>query len=240
MEFASLEENKMQLNLRQQLQNKTWSIAEYQLQEGCRVVRTAVSPPANRAMLHWAAAVAEKQNLGLQSCIIYKRDHVRLLQQQHLHQQTGSCYTLRQQQLQRNKTLIAELTATTRERERGRERERERCKWVAEQHFHQMCMLHTQIGQCKKWLQHSALPMLLGWTWWHMPMHLLATGSAKWSDRFSSGPLPVTMACMKKPKAEDGPKNLSLCGRYLQQGTITTFCRTWSQSFFHTQTNMST
>jgi hypothetical protein len=34
-----------------------------------------------------------------------------------------------------------------------------------------MCMLHTQIGQCKKWLQQSAQPMLLGWTWWHMPMH---------------------------------------------------------------------
>jgi hypothetical protein len=57
MEFASLEENKMQLNFRQQLQNKTWSSAElYQPQEGCRVVRTAVSPPANRSMLHWCSS----------------------------------------------------------------------------------------------------------------------------------------------------------------------------------------
>ncbi len=77
MEFASLKENKMQLNLRQQLQNKTWSIAElYLLQEGCRVVRTAASPPANRVMLHWCSSscretkpwTAELHHLQERSC----------------------------------------------------------------------------------------------------------------------------------------------------------------------------
>jgi hypothetical protein len=109
-----------------------------------------------------AAAVAEKQSLGLQSCIIYKRDHVRLLQQQHLHQQTGSCYTLRQQQLQRNKTLIAELAATTRERERERERDvsgSQNSIWVKEQSQHSaehevsLSFTHKQTCPHKKSLE---------------------------------------------------------------------------------------
>ncbi|KAG0455597.1 hypothetical protein HPP92_024889 [Vanilla planifolia] len=32
---------------------------------------------------------------------------------------------------------------------------------------------------------------------------LLATGSARWSNRFSIGPFPVTMACTKKPNMEN-------------------------------------
>ena len=32
---------------------------------------------------------------------------------------------------------------------------------------------------------------------------LLFTGSARWSARFSRGPLPVTMACTKKPNMEN-------------------------------------
>ncbi len=169
MEFASLEENKMQLNLRQQLQNKTWSIAElYQLQEGCRVVRTAVSPPANRAILHWCSSscrgikpwTAELHHLQERSCKVVI---------------TAASPPANRVMLHIEAAAIAEKQnfdcRVNSNHKRERERERERCKWVAEQHFHQMCMLHTQIGQCKKWLQQSAQPMLLGWTWWHMPMH---------------------------------------------------------------------
>jgi hypothetical protein len=167
MEFASLEENKMQLNLRQQLQNKTWSIAElYQLQEGCRVVRTAVSPPANRAMLHWCISscretkpwTAELHHLQERSCKVVTTAASPPANRVMLHIEAAAIAEKQNFDCRVNSNY-------------ERERERERCKWVAEQHFHQMCMLHTQIGQCKKWLQHSALPMLLGWTWWHMPMH---------------------------------------------------------------------
>jgi hypothetical protein len=112
MEFASLEENKMQLNLRQQLQNKTWSIAElYQVQEGCRVVRRAVSPPANRAMLHWCSSscrqtkprTAELHHLQERSCKVVT---------------TAASPTANRVMLHIEAPAIAELTVTTRERER--------------------------------------------------------------------------------------------------------------------------